>query len=76
MPDAASTDQINEFSWVVLTRPVEQDGVTFYSGHVGVVMHVYPDGMAYEVEIGTRQLSVVVLTVEKDALALWRPSDA
>ena len=77
MPDAAFTDQINEFSWVVLTQPIERDGVTFPVGVVGVVMHVYPDCLAYEVEVETLQLHTCI-TVEKDALALfyWSPSDA
>jgi len=71
MTDTA-LDQINEFSWVILTQPVEQEGVTFPVGTSGVVMHVYSDGLAYEVEIDTLHLHACI-TVEKDALALLGP---
>ena len=42
---------IKEHERVVLTTPVPSDGLE--AGDVGVVVHVYKDGEAYEVEFVT-----------------------
>ena len=39
---------IGEHDRVVLTAPVPEEGLE--SGDVGTVVHVYPDGTAFEVE--------------------------
>jgi len=54
---------ISEHERVVLTEPVAADGLV--AGDVGTVVHVYPDGKAYEVEFTTLAgETVAVATVE------------
>ena len=42
---------IKELERVVLTKPLPNEGLE--AGDVGTVVHVYPDGFAYEVEFTT-----------------------
>lgn len=52
----------DEHDRVVLTEPVPHEGLV--EGDVGTVVHVYPDGQAYEVEFTTLTgLPVAVVTV-------------
>jgi hypothetical protein len=52
---------------VVLTGPVAAEGLV--AGDVGTVVHVYPDGKAYEVEFTTLAgNTVAVATVEATSL--------
>jgi hypothetical protein len=54
---------ISEHERVVLTEPVAAEGLV--AGDVGTVVHVYPDGKAYEVEFTTLAgHTVAVATVE------------
>lgn len=54
---------ISEHERVVLTEPVASEGLV--AGDVGTVVHVYPDGKAYEVEFTTLAgNTVAVATVE------------
>lgn len=55
-----------EFSQVSLAVPVEADGRLFPRGSTGTVVHVHPDGNAYEVEF---QSPTQVVTVEAADLA-------
>jgi hypothetical protein len=55
-----------ELSEVVLTRPIEVQGVSMPAGARGVVMAAWGDGLAYEVEFETPQHAV--LTVEGEDL--------
>lgn len=53
---------INEHERVVLTAPVPAEGLE--AGDVGTVVHLYRDGLAYEVEFTTldgRTAAVVTL---------------
>jgi len=54
-----------EFSEVTLKRPVEAQGVLMPAGAHGVIMGVYADGLAYEVEFASPH---VVLTIEQEDL--------
>jgi hypothetical protein len=55
---------IREHERVVLTRSFPAAGLE--TGDVGTVVHVYPDGLAYEVEFTTLDgRTAVVLTVER-----------
>jgi hypothetical protein len=54
-----------EFSEVTLKRPVEVQGVQMPAGAHGVIMGVYADGLAYEVEFASPH---VVLTIEQEDL--------
>jgi hypothetical protein len=53
---------IKEFTEVSLTHPVQAEGVCMPRGARGVVMAVYADGRAYEVEFEVPHH--VVLTLE------------
>lgn len=54
---------ISEHERVVLTEPVAAEGLV--AGDVGTVVHVYPDGKAYEVEFTTLAgETVAVATIE------------
>jgi hypothetical protein len=54
---------ISEHERVVLTEPVAAEGLV--AGDVGTVVHVYPDGKAYEVEFTTLAGdTVAVATIE------------
>lgn len=58
---------ISEHERVVLTEPVAAEGLV--AGDVGTVVHVYPDGKAYEVEFTTLAgNTVAVATVEATSL--------
>lgn len=58
---------ISEHERVVLTEPVIAEGLV--AGDVGTVIHVYPDGKAYEVEFTTLAgNTVAVATVEATSL--------
>jgi hypothetical protein len=58
---------INEHDRIVLTKPVPAEGLE--QGDVGTVVHVYPDGRAFEVEFTTLDgNTVVVATVEAAAV--------
>ncbi len=58
---------ISEHERVVLTEPVAAEGLV--AGDVGTVVHVYPDGKAYEVEFTTLAgNTVAVATVESTSL--------
>lgn len=58
---------INEHDRIVLTKPVAAEGLE--RGDVGTVVHVYPDGKAFEVEFTTLDGSTaVVATVEAAAV--------
>jgi hypothetical protein len=51
-----------EFTRVILTHPVEVQGVSMPAGASGVIMAAWADGMAYEVEFESPHH--VVLTIE------------
>lgn len=54
---------IAEHETVVLTQPVVEHGL--HAGDVGAVVHVYPDGKAYEVEfVAGGGETVAVVTIE------------
>jgi len=54
---------IQEHERVVLTRPVDNEGLT--AGDVGTVVHVYRDGLAYEIEFTTLDgQTAAVVTVD------------
>jgi Domain of unknown function (DUF4926) len=54
---------IKEHDRVVLTAPIPAEGLE--SGDVGTVVHVYKDGLAYEVEFTTLDgKTAAVVTVE------------
>jgi hypothetical protein len=55
-----------ELSQVSLRRPVEVQGVAMPAGARGMVMAVYADGLAYEVEFEDPH---VVLTIEGQDLS-------
>lgn len=59
-------DTIAEFTEVTLRRPLDEDGVHMPAGAHGVVMGVYADGLAYEVEFHAPVHAV--LTVERSDL--------
>lgn len=59
MPEA--NPPFTEFTDVTLRRPVEVQGISMPAGAHGVIMGVYADGQAYEVEFHTPH---VVLTIE------------
>ena len=54
-----------EFTTVTLKRIVEVHGVTLPAGSRGVIMGVYDDGLAYEVEFDSPH---VVVTIEHENL--------
>ncbi|MGH7044389.1 MAG: DUF4926 domain-containing protein [Acetobacteraceae bacterium] len=58
--------RFRELSRVTLTRPVETENGTLPARATGTVVHVYPQGRAYEVEFST-PLSVIA-TVTSDAI--------
>ncbi|WP_158258302.1 hypothetical protein [Rhodopila globiformis] len=51
MPEA--NPPFTEFTDVTLRRPVEVQGISMPAGAHGVIMGVYADGQAYEVEFHT-----------------------
>ena len=54
---------IQEHERVVLTRPVDNEGLK--AGDVGTVVHVYRDGLAYEIEFTTLDgRTAAVVTVD------------
>jgi hypothetical protein len=54
---------MKEHERVVLTRPVLEEGLE--AGDVGMVVHVYRDGLAYEVEFTTLDgRTAAVVTVD------------
>jgi hypothetical protein len=56
---------LNEHDRVVLTRPVSAEGLE--AGDVGTIVHVYPDGQAYEVEfVALDGHTTAVATLEAD----------
>jgi hypothetical protein len=58
---------INEHDRIVLTASVPAAGLE--AGDVGTVVHIYRDGLAYEVEFTTlKGATAAVATVEKSAL--------
>ena len=58
---------ITEHDRIVLTQPVVAEGLE--QGDVGTVVHVYPDGKAFEVEFTTLDgKTAVVATVEAAAV--------
>ncbi len=58
---------IDELDTIVLGRDLPEYGLT--CGDVGVVVHVYADDEAYEVEFATGEGSTVaVLTLEKGSV--------
>ncbi len=58
---------IKELERVVLTEPVPEDGLE--TGDVGTVVHVYPEGKAFEVEFTTLDgRTAAVVTVEASQL--------
>jgi ATP-dependent exoDNAse (exonuclease V) alpha subunit len=58
---------INEHDRIVLTKRVPAEGLE--QGDVGTVVHVYPDGKAFEVEFTTLDgKTAVVATVEAAAV--------
>jgi len=56
---------LNEHERIVLTKSLPEEGLE--AGDVGTIVHVYPDGLAYEIEFtaldGTTR---AVATVEAD----------
>ena len=67
MPESSNENMdrqpiIKEFTEVSLTHPVQAEGVCMPRGARGVVMAVYADGRAYEVEFEVPHH--VVLTLE------------
>jgi Domain of unknown function (DUF4926) len=55
--------RMKEHERVVLTRPVLEEGLE--AGDVGTVVHVYRDGLAYEVEFTTLDgRTAAVVTVD------------
>lgn len=76
MPDTPFTGAINELDSVILTRAIKgpvEDATQVYLpiGARGVVMHVYGDGLAYEVEFYSSRIAV--LTVLACGLKKWSP---
>ena len=64
---------INEHDRIVLTKPVPTEGLE--QGDVGTVVHVYPDGKAFEVEFTTLDgKTAVVATVEAAAVRPVKPT--
>ena len=58
---------IKEHDRVVLTSPVPSEGLE--AGDVGTVVHVYKDGLAYEVEFTTLTgKTAAVITVEPSGI--------
>ncbi|WP_084696301.1 DUF4926 domain-containing protein [Salisaeta longa] len=58
---------IQELDTVVLADDLPEHGLT--PGDVGVVVHVYADGAAYEVEFLTGEgATIAVVTLGKDAV--------
>jgi hypothetical protein len=58
---------IREHDRIVLTEPVTAEGLEV--GDVGTVVHVYPDGKAFEVEFTTLDgQTAAVATVESAAI--------
>jgi hypothetical protein len=58
---------IKEHDRIVLTAPIVSEGLE--AGDVGTVVHVYPDGKAYEVEFTTLDgRKAAVATVEAPQL--------
>ena len=54
---------IKEHERVVLSKPIQEEGLV--AGDVGTVVHVYSDGLAYEVEFTTLDgRTAAVVTVE------------
>jgi hypothetical protein len=57
------TIMMKEHERIVLSAPVPAEGLE--AGHVGTVVHVYKDGLAYEVEFTTLDgKTATVVTVE------------
>nr|WP_294509315.1 hypothetical protein [uncultured Rhodopila sp.] len=67
---AVTDTRFAEFSAIKLKIPVEVEGVLMPAGAQGVIMGVYADGLAYEVEFASPH---VVLTIEQEDLQT-RPS--
>lgn len=60
-------EMIKQHGRVVLTKPVP--GERLEAGDVGTVVHVYKDGLAYEVEFTTLDgETAAVVTVESSAV--------
>lgn len=60
-------EMIKEHGRVVLTKPVPSERLE--AGDVGTVVHVYKDGLAYEVEFTTLDGgTAAVVTVESSAV--------
>jgi hypothetical protein len=56
---------IEELTTVKLTRPIDTGDRILPAGASGTVVHVYPDGRAYEVEF-TRPFHVVATVARED----------
>jgi hypothetical protein len=62
---------IREHERIVLEAPLPSEGLE--AGDVGTVVHVYPDGQAYEVEFTTLEgKTVAVATVEANQVRAVR----
>jgi hypothetical protein len=65
---------IAEHDRIVLTQDVPEEGLT--AGDVGTVVHVYPQGVAYEVEFITLHgETVAIVTLEARQVRPIRPAD-
>jgi hypothetical protein len=58
-----------EYSSVILTRDIEEDGVMFPAGTRGVVVEIRDDGVYYLVEINDPPFGVISVCVDDLALA-------
>ncbi len=65
---------INELDTVVLKHDVTEHGLT--EGDIGVVVHCYVDGNAYEVEFATAEgKTIAVLTLNADDIRAMKEKE-
>lgn len=65
---------IRDLDTVALARDIPEKGLV--QGDIGAVVHVYPDGKAYEVEFVTAEgRTVAVLTLTNRDVRLMRPHE-
>jgi hypothetical protein len=56
--------EFEEYSSVILTRDIEEDGVTYPAGTRGVIVEVRDDGVNYLVEMNDPVFAVITVTVD------------
>ena len=65
---------IKEVDTIVLSHDIDEYGLK--KGDIGVVVHVYPDGAAYEVEFVTADgRSIAVLTLDLNDIRLMSSTE-